>query len=163
MERKLGRNKPCPCGSGKKYKSCCYDLNFDYLIDEKGNISRAIPFSREIKEELEKYINFQERRFKKIFGREMEPEDPLLFESVYNEEFGEFNIVLIESMKKVGVASELIYAFKKTGLLLSEGNKDKMPKNNQKEWFDAIDEYLELRAKGIDPLKEQKIPKEIRY
>jgi len=21
---KLGRNDPCPCGSGKKYKRCCY-------------------------------------------------------------------------------------------------------------------------------------------
>lgn len=24
-ERRLGRNKPCPCGSGKKYKRCCLD------------------------------------------------------------------------------------------------------------------------------------------
>ena len=22
---KIGRNKPCPCGSGKKYKKCCLD------------------------------------------------------------------------------------------------------------------------------------------
>ena len=22
-ERKVGRNEPCPCGSGKKYKDCC--------------------------------------------------------------------------------------------------------------------------------------------
>ena len=22
-EEKVGRNDPCPCGSGKKYKSCC--------------------------------------------------------------------------------------------------------------------------------------------
>jgi uncharacterized protein YecA (UPF0149 family) len=21
---KVGRNDPCPCGSGKKYKKCCY-------------------------------------------------------------------------------------------------------------------------------------------
>jgi len=24
-ERKVGRNEPCPCGSGKKYKKCCLD------------------------------------------------------------------------------------------------------------------------------------------
>lgn len=24
MEEKVGRNDPCPCGSGKKYKQCCY-------------------------------------------------------------------------------------------------------------------------------------------
>lgn len=23
--KKIGRNDPCPCGSGKKYKKCCYD------------------------------------------------------------------------------------------------------------------------------------------
>ena len=22
-EKKVGRNEPCPCGSGKKYKKCC--------------------------------------------------------------------------------------------------------------------------------------------
>ncbi|MBT4811315.1 MAG: preprotein translocase subunit SecA, partial [Thiotrichales bacterium] len=25
--RKVGRNEPCPCGSGKKYKQCCGKLN----------------------------------------------------------------------------------------------------------------------------------------
>ena len=25
MTAKLGRNDPCPCGSGKKYKKCCHD------------------------------------------------------------------------------------------------------------------------------------------
>jgi uncharacterized protein len=23
MDEKVGRNDPCPCGSGKKYKNCC--------------------------------------------------------------------------------------------------------------------------------------------
>ncbi|MBN2415156.1 SEC-C domain-containing protein [bacterium] len=23
VEHKVGRNEPCPCGSGKKYKQCC--------------------------------------------------------------------------------------------------------------------------------------------
>ena len=23
MTKKIGRNDPCPCGSGKKYKKCC--------------------------------------------------------------------------------------------------------------------------------------------
>jgi len=22
-EKKIGRNEPCPCGSGKKFKKCC--------------------------------------------------------------------------------------------------------------------------------------------
>ncbi len=23
VEKKIGRNDPCPCGSGRKYKKCC--------------------------------------------------------------------------------------------------------------------------------------------
>ena len=23
VEKKIARNEPCPCGSGKKYKQCC--------------------------------------------------------------------------------------------------------------------------------------------
>ncbi|MEM1282151.1 MAG: SEC-C metal-binding domain-containing protein [Chlamydiota bacterium] len=26
MAEKVGRNDPCPCGSGKKYKQCCQKL-----------------------------------------------------------------------------------------------------------------------------------------
>ena len=27
-DKKVGRNDPCPCGSGKKYKKCCYPKEF---------------------------------------------------------------------------------------------------------------------------------------
>jgi uncharacterized protein len=27
MSDKPGRNDPCPCGSGKKYKACCFQKN----------------------------------------------------------------------------------------------------------------------------------------
>ena len=27
VEEKVGRNDPCPCGSGKKYKKCCGKLD----------------------------------------------------------------------------------------------------------------------------------------
>lgn len=26
MSQKIGRNDPCPCGSGKKYKTCCLKM-----------------------------------------------------------------------------------------------------------------------------------------
>jgi hypothetical protein len=32
--KKVSRNAPCPCGSGKKYRHCCYSNGFDY---EKGD------------------------------------------------------------------------------------------------------------------------------
>ncbi len=27
-KKKMGRNDPCPCGSGKKYKKCCGMINY---------------------------------------------------------------------------------------------------------------------------------------
>src|SRR4030042_2863298 len=35
---KIGRNEPCPCGSGKKYKTCCLDKDQEKTpkhLDEK--------------------------------------------------------------------------------------------------------------------------------
>jgi len=26
IPKKIGRNEPCPCGSGKKYKKCCFKV-----------------------------------------------------------------------------------------------------------------------------------------
>lgn len=30
---KIGRNEPCPCGSGKKYKKCCYEADQETMRD----------------------------------------------------------------------------------------------------------------------------------
>lgn len=30
MTEKIGRNDPCPCGSGKKYKQCCHKKKFPF-------------------------------------------------------------------------------------------------------------------------------------
>jgi hypothetical protein len=30
---RIGRNEPCPCGSGKKYKKCCYDKDRQRLLE----------------------------------------------------------------------------------------------------------------------------------
>lgn len=45
---KIGRNKPCPCGSGKKYKNCCL---------KKDNYLRNLPNDalKRLKEEFSKY------------------------------------------------------------------------------------------------------------
>ena len=31
----IKRNDPCPCGSGKKYKNCCFQKNFTKIVPEK--------------------------------------------------------------------------------------------------------------------------------
>jgi len=60
---KVGRNDPCPCGSGKKYKKCC-------LIKEEARRSQktsAIPTEIELREKL---LSFSAKeRFKKDLKR----------------------------------------------------------------------------------------------
>ncbi len=45
-KNKIGRNEPCPCGSGKKYKKCCYQQGGDLGISNNNappiKISEAI-------------------------------------------------------------------------------------------------------------------------
>lgn len=36
---KTGRNDPCPCGSGKKYKKCCYEKDLETERQEIDNLS----------------------------------------------------------------------------------------------------------------------------
>lgn len=34
------RNEPCPCGSGKKYKTCCYDIRVIPIPEKR---SKSLP------------------------------------------------------------------------------------------------------------------------
>ena len=34
---KVGRNEPCPCGSGKKYKYCCLEKDKEEKKESKEN------------------------------------------------------------------------------------------------------------------------------
>lgn len=46
MTKKIGRNDPCPCGSGKKYKKCCIDLdiNFDKAPSSEEKENKTFEF-----------------------------------------------------------------------------------------------------------------------
>lgn len=39
MNQKVGRNDPCPCGSGKKYKQCCQNKETPLLGTRKHKIT----------------------------------------------------------------------------------------------------------------------------
>jgi hypothetical protein len=51
--KKLSRNAPCPCGSGKRYGACCWDKGFEWVEDEAGTVYRSTPMSPEVREALE--------------------------------------------------------------------------------------------------------------
>ena len=45
--RKVGRNDPCPCGSGKKYKKCCYGKNI-FNNHSNSRVPHPILFPRDM-------------------------------------------------------------------------------------------------------------------
>lgn len=144
ISNKFPRNLPCPCGSGKKYKHCCVDR--DYILNDKGDTLREI----EMGEDVAQLMQHQIQAFTDRFGRKPEAGDPLMFdpdkdspvvmdeESVQNE--------MVAAMTEARVRPELIYAFKKTGRIVSEENLELLNDTELQEWQDAIDEYFDLNG-----------------
>ena len=131
--KRLGKDQPCPCDSGKAYGGCCSSKAFDYLVDDEGNIFKSIPISPEMAEALEE----QKQKFVEKYGREPGPDD--LFFDMAPLEHVEHEMV--EGMKAAGIDPALIYAFGKTGLIVTEANEHLMSDKDRAEWEAAVREY----------------------
>ena len=75
MNKKIGRNGPCPCGSGKKYKSCCWnkdrpkaatDLKKRSLSVMKGGIAEKISQLGTLQKKIEEKKEEIERKEEEI-------------------------------------------------------------------------------------------------
>jgi hypothetical protein len=96
-------------------------------------------------DEMAAIILDQERRFKEKFGREMGPDDPVFFDpnsdtpKPINPEWAETKVV--EAMQQVGIDPAYIYAYTKTGRLLTKENRELLTPEELNEWKEAVDEY----------------------
>jgi len=66
-KRKVGRNDPCPCGSGKKYKRCCGARAQTYMEREQEidhfKLNREIAYKGKIGRMREEFcINYIRRK-----------------------------------------------------------------------------------------------------
>jgi hypothetical protein len=142
-KRKVSRNAPCPCGSGKKYKQCCLRKDFDWLEDDDGGVFKSIPLSDEMADLLEE----QRQSFIAEHGREPNPDDPL-FPEMPHLEHAEHHI--IQAMKEAGIDPAIVYATEKTGRMVTEENQDLLSDMELDEWNAAIEEYREKHG-SLDP------------
>ena len=131
---RLSRNARCPCGSGKKYKHCCYNKGFEWLEDEDGNIFKSISVSDELAEVVEE----QQQKFIEKYGREPGPGDHVFFDAPPLEHVEH---AMVEGMKQAGLDPAFIYAFEKTGLLVTEANQHLISDKDLAEWDAAMEEY----------------------
>jgi hypothetical protein len=96
--KKLSRNAPCPCGSGKKYKACCWDKGFEWVEDDDGTIYKSTPMTQEMADILQE----QRQRFIDKYGREPGPNDPVFLDMPPVEHIEHQTV---EAMKKVSTPS----------------------------------------------------------
>ena len=136
-ERKeLGPKAPCPCNSGKKYKNCCRTRGLRFVVDLlTGDISQEIPMTEDLHDMLaakkEAFI-----RDNKRMPRANEP----IFGDIDPEEFHEKTVAMME---EAGIDPAMIYAFKKTGRIVTEENMKFLSEKDLEEWQAAIDEFEE--------------------
>ena len=135
--KKVGRNEPCPCGSGRKYKHCCWQKKFEWVVDENGDVHRKVPIDDpELLEGLREACK----------GKQP---DELVFGDLGHMEHVEAEMVDI--MKQVGMDPAFIYTFEKTGRILTEANRDKLTDAELTEWREAVEGYRRLADEGDTP------------
>ena len=133
-KKRIPRNAPCPCGSGKKYKNCCYEKGFQWVQDEDRTLGKSIPMTEEVNEVLQQL----RQAFIDEHGREPEPGE-LLFPDMPHLEHLE--AMMVQDMKAAGIDPAFIYAFEKTGLLVSEENRHLIPDKDLAAWHTAVEDY----------------------
>lgn len=144
--QKLSRNAPCPCGSGKKYKHCCYSKGFDYEEGDDGTLFKSIPLSDDMKAALEE----QRRKFIEKHGREPGPNDPVFFDLPPLEQIEHRTV---QAMKAASLDPAILYAYEKTGRIVTEDNQHLLSEADLAEWQNAIDEYERKHRKQQKPPK----------
>jgi hypothetical protein len=87
-------------------------------------------------------------RFRQKFGRDPGPDDPVFFDPEKDTptpiDADAVDREIIQAMVRAGIRPEIIYAYKKTGLILTEANEDKVLPEDRVAWDQAIEEYFRL-------------------
>jgi hypothetical protein len=126
----------CPCGSGQKYKFCCYTKGFHYYLDDGGEVSKSVPLTKEAVE----LLKHRRMDLEKELGRPLRPDDRL-FPDLDVEDMKRKGG---EIMRATGIRPVLIYAYEKTGLMVTAQNKHLIADIDLEEWDAAVEEYYEL-------------------
>lgn len=133
---RVGINEPCPCGSGMKYKRCCWDKGFTWERNAQGDLFRKLPVPREVVA----YLEQQRQEYIATHGKEPDPDSPL-FPALAEKSDEEISNEMATIMEMAGSDPAYIYAFRKTGFIVTELNQHLMPDCDVQEWIAAVEEY----------------------
>ena len=138
---------PCGCGSGEIYSKCCKSSLAKYVRQKDGSFAKFIVPTNEAKGA----IDDAKDQFRLVFGRYPKSKDRLLLlrlRSSPEDIRREFR----EVAELSNFPGHLIYAHERTGLLVSSETYSRLSPRDRSEWDEAIQEYLDAQANGIDLL-----------
>jgi len=123
------------------------------LGEHVGKISMADDSKRMLlPAEVTEAIACQLEAFRKKFGRDPCPDDPIFFDPDAKEPVPlnpqQYEQDMIETMAQAGINPAFIYAFKRTGRIVTESNRHRLTEKELREWNDAIDEYQQKVDSG---------------
>lgn len=111
---------------------------------EKRAHKKQIPMTPVLREVIE----MQLQAFREKFHREARAEDPIFFDpdadtpQVISEE--KMRAMMVDIAHEANLTPDIIYAMRKPGWVVTEGNKHLLTSEEAAEWNDAIDEYFTL-------------------
>jgi hypothetical protein len=144
--RSFPAGSPCPCGSGNIYRDCCIRKKFRFKIDKDGNVIRQLKIHPLLMPELENALV----KFSEMFGRKPGRGDPIFFGQHLTVE-DDFWQQAKTAGRVANVREELIFAWRRSGLIVGENSREIMPDSDYEDWKSAIDEYFLLKEEGYDP------------
>lgn len=133
---KPGRNSPCPCGSGRKFKHCCIGKDFTFTAEDQDTYSLQMPMN----DKMRQIANRSAETFRRHFEREPGPGVPFfLAKYLYSEQ--DLERETVAAMEMAGTDPAIIYAYKKTGYIQSESQLHRYTGAAIAEWDEAIAEF----------------------
>lgn len=110
-------------------------------MSEKRTRSRKVPLDPELAD----FLKRQEQIFIERFGRPPGAADPVFFDVRADKPQPMIDEAvdrqLLEAMHKAGIHPALIYAYQKTGRIVTQANQKFLSPEDQQAWQDAIDEW----------------------
>lgn len=111
---------------------------------QTGEKAREIPLD----EELAGALKNQYEEFRQRFGRDPGPGDPVFFDPdadgpgfLSQANIEKYDDAVIRAMNEAGVSPTVIYAYKKTGLIVTASNLHRLPTQDKADWDAACQEY----------------------
>ncbi len=90
--------------------------------------------------------------FRRKFGRDPTDNDPILFDPDADEPVPlseeKYEQIMVEAMAEVGISQAMIFAFKRTGRIVTERNRHLLSVEELREWDNAINEHYRRVESG---------------